>query len=72
MTKAIVKFPPGTSRRWQVIAEFCGNFRQKDVIKKAQELAKRREMELEENRNAAERQAEERKQKVAAAQAATA
>ena len=25
LTKAIVKFPPGTSRRWGVIAEFCGN-----------------------------------------------
>lgn len=25
LTKAIVKYPPGTARRWQVIAEQCGN-----------------------------------------------
>lgn len=24
LTKAIVKFPPGTGNRWKVIAEFCG------------------------------------------------
>lgn len=35
LTKAIVKFPPGTGRRWQVITEFCGQRNQKEVIKKA-------------------------------------
>ena len=29
LTKAIVKFPPGTSRRWGVIAEFIGMRNQK-------------------------------------------
>jgi len=24
LTKAIAKFPPGTSQRWKVITEFCG------------------------------------------------
>lgn len=72
LTKAIVKYPPGTARRWQVISEACGNRKQKDVIKKAQELAKRREIELEENRKAAEQQAEERKARVEAATAAAA
>lgn len=24
LTKAIVKFPPGTNQRWKVIAEYCG------------------------------------------------
>ena len=47
LTKAIVKFPPGTGRRWAVIAEFCGQRNQKEVIKKAQELAARRQNELE-------------------------
>ena len=47
LTKAIVKFPPGTGSRWKVIAEFCGMRNQKEVIKKAQELAQRRQNELE-------------------------
>lgn len=42
LTKAIVRFPPGSARRWADIAEFCGNRKQKEVIKKAQELASRR------------------------------
>ena len=42
LTKAIVKFPPGTGNRWKVISEFCGMRNQKAVIKKAQELAQRR------------------------------
>jgi len=56
LTKAIQKFPPGTAGRWKVIAEFCGHRSQKDVIKKAQELSKKREIELEESRAAAEAQ----------------
>ena len=39
LTKAIVRFPPGTNQRWKVIADFCGMKNQKLVIKKAQELA---------------------------------
>lgn len=35
LTKAIVRFPPGTSQRWKTIAEFCGYRNQKEVIKKA-------------------------------------
>ena len=35
LTKAMVKYPPGTSGRWKVIAEFCGVRNQKEVIKKA-------------------------------------
>lgn len=50
LTKAIVRFPPGTSQRWKVIAEYCGVRNQKEVIKKAQELATKRQNELEENR----------------------
>ena len=69
LTKAIVKFPPGTSRRWGVIAEYCGMRNQKEVIKKAQELATKRTNELEANRAATEQKAEERKAKLAAAQA---
>jgi len=70
LTKAIVRFPPGTGRRWQVIADFCGNYSQKEVIKKAQELATKRQTELEENRAATERKAEERKVRADAAFAA--
>ena len=69
LTKAIVKFPPGTGRRWQVIAEYCGNRNQKEVIKKAQELATKRQNELEQNRTATEQKAEERRAKAAAAAA---
>ena len=39
LTKAIVKFPPGTGNRWKVITEDIGWKNQKMVIKKAQELA---------------------------------
>lgn len=35
LTKGIAKFPPGTTQRWAVIAEFIGNKTQKEVIKKA-------------------------------------
>lgn len=44
MTKGIVKFPPGTKDRWQTIAMYVGSKTQKDCIKKAQEIAKKREM----------------------------
>lgn len=42
LTKAILKFPPGTGMRWKTIAEFCGFRNQKAVIKKAQELRDQR------------------------------
>lgn len=35
LTKAIVRFPPGTVQRWKVIAEFVGTRTMKEVIKKA-------------------------------------
>lgn len=35
LTKGIVKFPPGTVNRWQMIADFVGNKSQKEAIKKA-------------------------------------
>jgi len=72
LTKAIVRFPPGTARRWEVIADFCGNRKQKDVIKKAQELKNKRELELQMNREAEERKNEERKAMLANATAAAA
>jgi hypothetical protein len=43
LTKGIVKFPPGTKERWATIALFCCK-PQKDCIKKAQEIAKKREL----------------------------
>ena len=47
LTKAIVKFPPGTKQRWFVITDYIGNKTQKEVLKKAQELKNKRENELE-------------------------
>lgn len=35
MTKAIVKFPPGTKDRWMTISQFVGSKTQKECIKKA-------------------------------------
>lgn len=66
LTKAIVRFPPGTNARWKTIADFIDK-PQKEVIKKAQELAKRREQELQEKQ-----QAEERKKQQAMQRQATA
>ena len=37
-----MKFPPGTSARWKTIADYIGNISQKEVIKKAKELADKR------------------------------
>ena len=42
LTKAIVRFPPGTSARWKTITDYIGGKTQKDVIKKAKELADKR------------------------------
>ena len=39
LTKGIVKFPPGTKDRWGTIADFVASKSQKEVIKKAQEIA---------------------------------
>lgn len=60
LTKAIVRFPPGTGNRWKVIAEFLGMRNVKDVIKKAQELATKRQTELEEARKRVVEEAKER------------
>ena len=43
LTKGIVKFPPGTKDRWATIADFVATKSQKEVIKKAQEIAQKRE-----------------------------
>jgi hypothetical protein len=40
LTKAIVKFPPGTTNRWKTIAEDVGKS-QKDVISKAKQIAEK-------------------------------
>ena len=47
LTKAIIKFPPGTKQRWFVITDYIGNKTQKEVLKKAQELKNKRENEIE-------------------------
>lgn len=41
LTKAIVRFPPGTSNRWETIANFVGDKTQKQVITKAKEIQER-------------------------------
>ena len=46
LTKAIIKFPPGTKQRWYTITDYIGRKSQKEVIKKAQELKNKRENEL--------------------------
>lgn len=51
LTKGITRFPPGTTQRWKIIAEFVGSRTPKEVIKKAQELAERRGKEMEERRD---------------------
>jgi len=43
LTKAIVRFPPGTTDRWKTVADFIGTKTSKEVIAKAQEIAARRE-----------------------------
>ena len=60
LTKAITRFPPGTTQRWKTIAEYVESRSQKDVIKKAQELAERRNKDVDERRE----------ENIAAAQAA--
>ena len=69
LTKGISKFPPGTGNRWKVIAEFCGTRNVKEVIKKAQELAAKRQTDLANSRALTERKAEEQKERVAVATA---
>ena len=49
LTKAIVKFPPGTSERWKVIADFCGKD-QKAAISKAKEMQQKQIKDVEERR----------------------
>lgn len=44
LSKAIVKFPGGTTNRWKFIAEFIGNRTQKEVIAKAQELSQKQSL----------------------------
>ena len=51
LTRAIVKFPPGTNARWKTIADYIGHRSQKEVIKKAKELSEKRSEEVK-NRNA--------------------
>lgn len=53
LTKGVTRFPPGTTQRWKTISEFVGSRSQKDVIKKAQELAERRNKEGDDRRDAA-------------------
>ena len=60
LTKAVVKFPPGTKQRWQVITDAVGSKTQKEVIKKAQELKNKREYELEKQATAAQTARENR------------
>jgi len=43
LTKAIVRFPPGSTDRWKTVADFIGTKNSKEVIAKAQEIASRRE-----------------------------
>ncbi|KAL8427328.1 hypothetical protein Efla_002291 [Eimeria flavescens] len=38
LAKALQKFPPGTSRRWQQVADFVGTKSQEEVIVKAKEM----------------------------------
>lgn len=52
LTKAITKYPPGTKERWGAIAAFTETKSQKECIKKATEIAKQREMDQEEKREA--------------------
>ena len=42
LTKGIARYPPGTTQRWKVIADFVGTKSQKEAIKKAQEITEKR------------------------------
>lgn len=76
---AIKRFPPGTSNRWKVIADFVGR-NQKDVIAKAKELQEKKqsdveskrqqEEELRQKREQLKKEAQEKIKKEAAAKAA--
>ena len=46
LTKAIVRFPPGTGQRWKVITEFVGTRTQKQTIKKAKDMAEKRQADM--------------------------
>ena len=50
LTKAIVKFPPGTTNRWQTIADFIGTKSVKETIAKAKEIADKRNKDAEERK----------------------
>lgn len=41
MSKAIIKYPGAVHDRWKIITDFVGTKTQKQVIAKAQELAKK-------------------------------
>jgi hypothetical protein len=57
LTKAIVRFPPGTTKRWQQICDFIGSKNQKETIKKAQEIASKRTKEHEQRQASGTQQA---------------
>lgn len=61
LTKAVVKFPPGTNQRWKTIADYMGGRSQKDIIKKAKELAEKRADEVKNNRTQAQSAAQQKR-----------
>lgn len=57
-----MKFPPGVKNRWEQIADYVGKTH-KEVIRKAQEIAKKRELDAEAKKEIAERKKAEEIQK---------
>ena len=49
LAKGIARFPPGTTQRWATITDYVGSKTQKEVLKKAEQMKKKREAEIAEN-----------------------
>lgn len=50
LTKAVVKFPPGTRERWQTISDFIGSKSTKETIAMAKDIQERKNRAQEEKK----------------------